>query len=335
MDGCSWTSLLLRNARGGLVSQRGRASGSQFCFPFFPKKGVESVLIKPAPMGGLQLVPLPKQAVGWSCIFLHYKIERVVGNDTDAKIEDGWIYGAKIIEVERRMEIAQVAVPTGARDDIIKGHLICWPPDKFKLAKIDKLMGYTVVKARGFFIRRGLVSVVRKDGSTKIAFFYYRDAEESKESKDTPEGIEPDDAVAAIPMQKKTPTSETDVLTTEKPIAVTTTKPATTSTTATKATTTTTSTSTTTTSKPTTTTTEKPSTSGMTTEEPSSTTMKISTSTTALPTTQAQEPESVALATLAAPTEPLDMEILTSKAWQFWFVAWVAVAIWYKLRGHG
>eukprot|EP00808_Paulinella_micropora_P001722 g45892.t1 len=176
--------------------------------PFVPRNGVDdAVLMRPGPTGGLQLLPIdPKQAYAWSCVFLY---TNKPGDALKAHVEPGVIYGAKLIEEELVQGVPKhsgTAIPlpshakrhlakvTGKADDLIKGRLLCWSQKDFPGFKaIDKLQEYELNKPSNLYVRRGVCKVVREDGSSKAAFFYYVDYPVIKENIThfTPNGTVP------------------------------------------------------------------------------------------------------------------------------------------------
>eukprot|EP00457_Paulinella_chromatophora_P008140 gb/GEZN01008168.1/.p1 GENE.gb/GEZN01008168.1/~~gb/GEZN01008168.1/.p1 ORF type:complete len:459 (+),score=55.76 gb/GEZN01008168.1/:113-1378(+) len=133
--------------------------------PFFPKAGVNTVLLHPS-------LPTPldmSSKTGAMGVFLYSgKIPQDLS--AGAKVEEGVVYGAKIrcINCVLREPLFNGA-PTGSPGDVIKGTLLTWPSSTLKhnLLAADRQWGH---------MRREVVSVVRKDGSSVKAQYYYQDA---------------------------------------------------------------------------------------------------------------------------------------------------------------
>eukprot|EP00457_Paulinella_chromatophora_P010590 gb/GEZN01010698.1/.p1 GENE.gb/GEZN01010698.1/~~gb/GEZN01010698.1/.p1 ORF type:complete len:291 (-),score=57.11 gb/GEZN01010698.1/:188-1060(-) len=151
---------------------------------FFPKEGMEGILIKPGSPGGLQAVPLPLTAAdgGPFCLFSYgpMLLEDGVRDDflagTTTKV-DAWLYGVIL-------EKGRLAFPTGSALDTVQGILLCWPPDIFqgKLKACDKFRGFDADQPEQSAMRRTVVSAVLKDGSTAHAYWYFRmDGKKKKE----------------------------------------------------------------------------------------------------------------------------------------------------------
>eukprot|EP00457_Paulinella_chromatophora_P008678 gb/GEZN01008719.1/.p1 GENE.gb/GEZN01008719.1/~~gb/GEZN01008719.1/.p1 ORF type:complete len:382 (-),score=68.37 gb/GEZN01008719.1/:146-1291(-) len=132
---------------------------------FVPKEGVEQVVLRGG--GGVQFLP-PASVSGGSCVFLYSppSSDLIDGTSSD---QEAWIYGAS------RQE-GQVAVPSGEANDVVKGRLLCWPVALFKgkLGVLDTQQGYDPFKPNQAFVRRGVVSAVKADGSAEKAYWYFK-----------------------------------------------------------------------------------------------------------------------------------------------------------------
>eukprot|EP00457_Paulinella_chromatophora_P006517 gb/GEZN01006535.1/.p1 GENE.gb/GEZN01006535.1/~~gb/GEZN01006535.1/.p1 ORF type:complete len:504 (+),score=59.88 gb/GEZN01006535.1/:129-1640(+) len=145
------------------------ATGPSDMGAFVPKQGVNKVLVKPGNPGPLQFLPFmggskPSSA---NALFLYagaiqYKLAIGIGS------EEGWVYGAVLAPNANQASI------TGDPAHILKGRILTWDPPTFQeqLALADELMGYDPSHPNE--VRREVVSVVRKDGSTTNAYWYYQ-----------------------------------------------------------------------------------------------------------------------------------------------------------------
>eukprot|EP00457_Paulinella_chromatophora_P013504 gb/GEZN01013813.1/.p1 GENE.gb/GEZN01013813.1/~~gb/GEZN01013813.1/.p1 ORF type:complete len:302 (+),score=25.48 gb/GEZN01013813.1/:37-942(+) len=127
---------------------------------FQPKEGLEKILVKAGPAGPLALVPHP----GFSAIFLYSSIPEHL-TESSASSQEAWAYGVKLN--------GKFATFTGQGGDIVKGKLLSWTDITFKahLEWTDKFYGYTGQGSSS--IKRGQLSVVLKDGSSRQAYWYY------------------------------------------------------------------------------------------------------------------------------------------------------------------
>eukprot|EP00457_Paulinella_chromatophora_P000907 gb/GEZN01000908.1/.p1 GENE.gb/GEZN01000908.1/~~gb/GEZN01000908.1/.p1 ORF type:complete len:970 (-),score=146.71 gb/GEZN01000908.1/:610-3483(-) len=139
---------------------------------FVPGEGVDKVLIKPGPTGLLQLIPPAAALADVHCLFSYgVQLEKLESNDkfkAGGELDDAWLYGAKLAG-----SLAQV---TGVPGDVLKGKTFCWPKAEFphKLLEADKFRGYSKENQDTSPINKQVVSVVKKDGTTKHAYFYYQ-----------------------------------------------------------------------------------------------------------------------------------------------------------------
>eukprot|EP00457_Paulinella_chromatophora_P000938 gb/GEZN01000940.1/.p1 GENE.gb/GEZN01000940.1/~~gb/GEZN01000940.1/.p1 ORF type:complete len:1112 (+),score=139.55 gb/GEZN01000940.1/:92-3427(+) len=152
----------------------GEDSASNSPTPFLPTQGVESVLVQPGPLSGLQLVPpLLTPACLFSYGHLLKQDEKNKPFSAGCKVWDGWVYGALLSE--------PFAEATGQADDVLKGRMFCWSSSVIqeKLRLADQQRGYLPGSDKDS-LRRGSVSVVLKDGSTQRAYWYYQSAKKPK-----------------------------------------------------------------------------------------------------------------------------------------------------------
>eukprot|EP00457_Paulinella_chromatophora_P007460 gb/GEZN01007483.1/.p1 GENE.gb/GEZN01007483.1/~~gb/GEZN01007483.1/.p1 ORF type:complete len:417 (-),score=33.83 gb/GEZN01007483.1/:179-1429(-) len=145
---------------------------------FNPSLGLEHVMAKPAPPTALQL--LPSQPAEPSCLFCYGPMGVRLQGSKDLvtgahRLLEGWVYGARIYAYESHKD-PQLATITGVSGDIIKGRLLCWPVNSIreKLSIADRLHDDPIVSVQGL-PTRGVVSVVRKDGSSVQSFWYYNE----------------------------------------------------------------------------------------------------------------------------------------------------------------
>eukprot|EP00457_Paulinella_chromatophora_P005342 gb/GEZN01005359.1/.p1 GENE.gb/GEZN01005359.1/~~gb/GEZN01005359.1/.p1 ORF type:complete len:520 (+),score=89.43 gb/GEZN01005359.1/:64-1560(+) len=146
---------------------------------FQPKQGVESVKIKPGPVSPLQLVP--PSLLSPSALFLyHPHIPSTL--KAGAEVQEAWLYGATVQteSADRHgranSTIPYLAVPTGRKGDVLKGVLLWWPVPTFqqKLHAADKLVQAHHPLSHGATLQRGVVSVVREDGSSAKAYWFFQ-----------------------------------------------------------------------------------------------------------------------------------------------------------------
>eukprot|EP00808_Paulinella_micropora_P022926 g49739.t1 len=153
--------------------------------PFYPKEGMDEVLVRPGmPSGPLQVLPPHVlDGGGASCIVSYTHKQSVTGgamswNEKAQSSEECWIYGASLSAGER------VAEPTGNAGDIVKARLVCWAQVTFllsnKLKSTDRLYKYDPSEHNQAELRRAVVKAVRKDGTTELAYWYYQDKTPTK-----------------------------------------------------------------------------------------------------------------------------------------------------------
>eukprot|EP00808_Paulinella_micropora_P014182 g11628.t1 len=130
---------------------------------FKPKNGIESVLVKPGPPTPLAVIPAPSSPGDAQALFI-YSGSIPTDISYGSSSEDGWVYGAKLA--------GSYALPTGLETDIVKGRLLHGSDIAAKLHAADKLHHFT--GKQGSPVRRGVVHVVKKDGTSMKAHWYYR-----------------------------------------------------------------------------------------------------------------------------------------------------------------
>eukprot|EP00457_Paulinella_chromatophora_P004582 gb/GEZN01004594.1/.p1 GENE.gb/GEZN01004594.1/~~gb/GEZN01004594.1/.p1 ORF type:complete len:497 (-),score=52.82 gb/GEZN01004594.1/:415-1905(-) len=147
----------------------GATSGGESAF--LPKDGIESVIVRGAPLPGLLGGVPPPLLDEASCIFIYNgAIPKELSASTSST--DGWVYGAKLQEGE------SLAMTTAQPGDVVKGKLLCWPATSFKLLQTlrvaDKHHHYDSSHPQKGSVRRSVVKVVGQEGAAIKAFFYYQ-----------------------------------------------------------------------------------------------------------------------------------------------------------------
>eukprot|EP00808_Paulinella_micropora_P015364 g14165.t1 len=141
----------------------GRVQNAQPHF-FLPKDGVDKVLVTGASLSPLNLI---QRLGGASAI---YVATNVPPPQLDSgKAVPGWVYGASSIEFAGKT----IPVPTGSPGDVLRGTLLTWPGGDFAAAlkTADDIFGG---------MRRGIVNVVKEDGTAEKAYWYYQDGTAEK-----------------------------------------------------------------------------------------------------------------------------------------------------------
>eukprot|EP00457_Paulinella_chromatophora_P001556 gb/GEZN01001558.1/.p1 GENE.gb/GEZN01001558.1/~~gb/GEZN01001558.1/.p1 ORF type:complete len:920 (-),score=84.03 gb/GEZN01001558.1/:56-2815(-) len=135
---------------------------------FTPQEGVDAVTYQAGP-GALQLIP-PGLVESSSLFVYSGSVPHELQGGTGLTTSEAWIYGAKL-----EGESGNVAVPTGSSGDVLKGQLLTWPSALFKdkLKAADKLMGFSPASCYEGSVRRGVATVVKQDGLTVQAHWYY------------------------------------------------------------------------------------------------------------------------------------------------------------------
>eukprot|EP00457_Paulinella_chromatophora_P008532 gb/GEZN01008568.1/.p1 GENE.gb/GEZN01008568.1/~~gb/GEZN01008568.1/.p1 ORF type:complete len:355 (-),score=51.68 gb/GEZN01008568.1/:322-1386(-) len=175
--------------------RRGASRGTtpQSSQPFYPQEGVDGVVLRPGEPGMGVLVPT-SAVTGPSAIFVYAGLAALPADMTvGATSEDGWVYGAKLQpygKVIRGRTREEMVVPTGNKLDIIKGRLLTWSSvnfaDKLRacdhLCQADKFFGFDAKRPNQSTVRRGVATVVKKDGSSSKAYYYYQELKASANS---------------------------------------------------------------------------------------------------------------------------------------------------------
>eukprot|EP00457_Paulinella_chromatophora_P005091 gb/GEZN01005105.1/.p1 GENE.gb/GEZN01005105.1/~~gb/GEZN01005105.1/.p1 ORF type:complete len:568 (+),score=66.68 gb/GEZN01005105.1/:67-1770(+) len=139
---------------------------------FHPRDGLEKVTVKPGPPVA-SLLAATHSTDGSSCVFtyliyadqhLEHSPEFIKGGTA----EEGWLYGVTGVTSS-----GALAKPTGIHSHVLKGRLLCWSPSLFaeKLESMDHFWGFSA-DGEGD-VQRGTVSVVKQDGSSVKAVWYY------------------------------------------------------------------------------------------------------------------------------------------------------------------
>eukprot|EP00808_Paulinella_micropora_P011546 g43652.t1 len=174
-----WATRGLMRAHDGRVqaqvlSTSSSSSASTLGKPYYPREGVDKVMVRYGPPSTLQLLPpgLFGKAKGPSALFLY---SGDVPNELAQGSEraEGWVYGACLVESQGSSTAPWVAVPNGQPESVVKGQLLLFPANNFqsKLQAADQLQGYNPDMDRR--LRRGVVAVVREDGTNTQAYMYF------------------------------------------------------------------------------------------------------------------------------------------------------------------
>eukprot|EP00808_Paulinella_micropora_P031542 g64873.t1 len=138
---------------------------------FVPKQGVEQIMVRGSP-----LPLLPAHALDANCFFSYgdqvvRDRTRFLNQGDGASVVDGRLYGAA-------QASSSWAHPTGNKDDIVKGLLICWPSHVFhsKLKELDTSRGFDPSEPYKSDVRRDLAWIVREDGSIHKALWFFQAA---------------------------------------------------------------------------------------------------------------------------------------------------------------
>eukprot|EP00457_Paulinella_chromatophora_P002503 gb/GEZN01002508.1/.p1 GENE.gb/GEZN01002508.1/~~gb/GEZN01002508.1/.p1 ORF type:complete len:784 (+),score=97.76 gb/GEZN01002508.1/:29-2380(+) len=166
---------------------RGRTSKAKIPWkPFLPTQGVEEVLIAPGPIGPAAVA----STLHIFCYFSYGPLREQEEQEQQVALsriwQEGWVYGASLLPN------STLAVPTGQTVDILKGRLACWTPLAFpvQLSAYDKRRNYLPDHPQRGSLRRGIVQVVKKDGSSASALWHYKEG--SDMLRPTPRPRRPD-----------------------------------------------------------------------------------------------------------------------------------------------
>eukprot|EP00457_Paulinella_chromatophora_P010041 gb/GEZN01010128.1/.p1 GENE.gb/GEZN01010128.1/~~gb/GEZN01010128.1/.p1 ORF type:complete len:395 (-),score=30.10 gb/GEZN01010128.1/:60-1244(-) len=188
LGGLTWTSRrvnsLANNLRlsQGQGEQQGEGGYAEKRVPFYPKQDVAKVLVQPmlGPPPTFLYSPATKNIFKPNCLFLYGSMLEQLFPGTSPDLEEVWVYGARI--TRGRLLGIPLASPTGNNRDILKGHLFCWSPLSVstKLCKADKLLSFDAAARISDSLKRtgssrGAISVIRKDGSSIKAYWYFKD----------------------------------------------------------------------------------------------------------------------------------------------------------------
>eukprot|EP00808_Paulinella_micropora_P030947 g33035.t1 len=155
-------------AKASLFAKKAVDAVNDIVHPFNPNEGYDAVTVSPIPPPAAMLIAAKyfgeKEDV---CIFDYDPKLKALAKAKVTK-EEAWVYGAK-------QEKGTIALPTGDKGDIVKGHLLCFPAEAGAKAigLTDKELGFDPSNPTGSPARRGPVSAVLKDGSSKKAYWYY------------------------------------------------------------------------------------------------------------------------------------------------------------------
>eukprot|EP00457_Paulinella_chromatophora_P007991 gb/GEZN01008018.1/.p1 GENE.gb/GEZN01008018.1/~~gb/GEZN01008018.1/.p1 ORF type:complete len:464 (-),score=49.39 gb/GEZN01008018.1/:51-1442(-) len=158
---------------------------------FIPQQGVEKVVVRPGAPGALQSI-LPPGMSGKCSIFLYSLLsdECVKSLEQGAQQTQGRLYGAKRLSPGNTSSLALI---TGSPSDVLDGRLLSWPTLRFteKLHFLDTALGYDPSHPDQAMLRRGIVAVVRSDGSSVQAYWYYSSSKQDSQlqASDGPSGL--------------------------------------------------------------------------------------------------------------------------------------------------
>eukprot|EP00457_Paulinella_chromatophora_P010431 gb/GEZN01010534.1/.p1 GENE.gb/GEZN01010534.1/~~gb/GEZN01010534.1/.p1 ORF type:complete len:267 (+),score=34.51 gb/GEZN01010534.1/:34-834(+) len=138
--------------------------------PFVPLEGVSSVLVPAGGGGALSLGVLPGK--GPLCIFDYRKADEDVTNYGSMPMQGAWVYGAQSVGT-------QLAYATADPGHVLKGRLFCWASSSAKvffnhLKEEDIKFNYNPKANEAGIVRRGIITVVKKDGTSKNAYWYFQ-----------------------------------------------------------------------------------------------------------------------------------------------------------------
>eukprot|EP00808_Paulinella_micropora_P022429 g10381.t1 len=174
---------VLAPARARVMRMSGHGtSGAGWAPKVAPKEDMETLLVKPGPP--LLAAAAPAASKGVSCIFSYGSqlMDETSGIFSEmTTVEDGFMYGIKI-------QGGGLAHVSGKKEDITRGRLFCWDIHYFTpmLSAADNDRVYDQLKPEKNEVRRATGHVVKSDGSSKMAhFYYYQPGLES----DTPVGL--------------------------------------------------------------------------------------------------------------------------------------------------
>eukprot|EP00808_Paulinella_micropora_P001411 g5654.t1 len=131
---------------------------------FFPKGGIDKVLVKESPPQTLD--PLPRNGDPPAIFF--YEANTPSNLKTGGSEQEAYVYGASMQAVVPADggEMRMLAVPTGNPGNVVKGWVVIWPAASFTsaLLKANEAYGY---------LRREIVQTVLRDGSVQPAFWFF------------------------------------------------------------------------------------------------------------------------------------------------------------------
>eukprot|EP00808_Paulinella_micropora_P003467 g69851.t1 len=170
--------------------------------PYWPSKGVNNVAVRAHPPPIL----LAERLLGrWQqgellCLVLYGRLGKslladrrlIAGATNRVKVDsklifpEAWIYGAKPTpqHTPALPDDDGLATITGNPDDIVRGRLVCWSAEQMasRLQALDVAHGLEERHAHQSAVQRGLVWVVRMDGSSQQVLWYFRKSEEPAHS---------------------------------------------------------------------------------------------------------------------------------------------------------
>eukprot|EP00457_Paulinella_chromatophora_P004448 gb/GEZN01004460.1/.p1 GENE.gb/GEZN01004460.1/~~gb/GEZN01004460.1/.p1 ORF type:complete len:471 (+),score=95.90 gb/GEZN01004460.1/:124-1536(+) len=146
---------------------------------FVPNFGVDKVLARKEEQVGPGIPPIWSSFPGVAqftsalrptCIFTYGAALKEVHSLDKVSEQPGWLYGA-------RLTSGPLAIITGNKGDVLKGHLQCWKMfDGFSehLLQADLARGYDASAPERGKVRRSVADIVKQDGTHVKAYWYYQ-----------------------------------------------------------------------------------------------------------------------------------------------------------------
>eukprot|EP00457_Paulinella_chromatophora_P003497 gb/GEZN01003505.1/.p1 GENE.gb/GEZN01003505.1/~~gb/GEZN01003505.1/.p1 ORF type:complete len:592 (+),score=91.73 gb/GEZN01003505.1/:260-2035(+) len=134
---------------------------------FTPPEGPESVTVKTGPSLLWFNPPGPRCIFSYGQFLSHDENQNMI--NMGAAKQDAYLYGATLYEP------GPLASITGKSEDVLQGRVICWPAKVFreKLKKVDRSRKFVPDSVTPQPCGRAVVTVVKRDGTVKEAYFYY------------------------------------------------------------------------------------------------------------------------------------------------------------------
>eukprot|EP00808_Paulinella_micropora_P012427 g50213.t1 len=171
---------LLLTATGGWTTANLMGATTPPSRRFVPKDDMDNIMVRPGYAGGGTLAGLFPGLFAPNCLFAY-------GADKDqasasflkgwSSMEEGWVFGARL------EDDWTLAVPTGNKDDVVKGLLLCYTGSllKSKLTEADQLHKNDKKNPLNS-VHRDIVNVIGKEGQATKAYWYYEERAVEKKS---------------------------------------------------------------------------------------------------------------------------------------------------------